>query len=253
MSFIKRLVEDTRRAINEGYYDLSLRLYHTSHRLSDAILASKHAAIIGEIKFASPSMGKIREYSDPVKIARDIISADAIGLSILTNRLFNGRLDYLLNVRIATDIPILMKDIVIDNKQIDAAYKSGADCILVISSIFDDKHVMRELIDYAHSYHLEVLLEVHDKEELKDALESNADLIGINNRDLNSMKIDLSTTENLLRDISSDKIIVSESGIESSQDIVRLYKAGARAFLVGTSIMKSNNIRLKLKELVKAI
>ena len=257
MSILKRLVDESYNAIGEGYYDVNFQIYYNRVRLSHAILDARDIPIIAEIKFASPSLGEIREYEDPVRIAYAMLDY-AIGLSILTHRSFKGLLDYLLNIRIITDKPLLMKDIIIDEKQIDAGARCGADCILLIAKVFNDRLVDKSLdclIDYAHSKGLEVLLEVHDEDEFKDALKSKADMIGINNRDLNTMSIDLGTTERLLKnnDEWRGKIIVAESGINDAKDIRMLYNAGARAFLVGSSIMKSNNIKAKLYELVSAI
>lgn len=253
MAFLEKLVRDTRRAIDEGYYDLNLKVYYARKSLSQSIINCKNIPIISEIKFASPSLGKIREYTDPVKIAREMEDGGAVGLSILTHKAFNGSLNYLLNVRIAVDLPLLMKDIIIDKKQIDAASRIGADCILLIYTIFKENYASNidAFIEYAHKYDLEVLLEVHDQEEFADALKSDADIIGINNRNLNTMKIDISNTEQLLKsnDLWKDRIVISESGINTPEDIKRLYKIGIKGFLIGTSLMKSNNIKDKLYEL----
>lgn len=257
MHFLKKLVDETRKAIDEGDYDLNLRVYHNRKRLSESIINSNNIAIISEIKFASPSLGKIREYEDPTKIAREMIEGGAVGLSILTSRAFNGSLNYLLNVRVAVDHPLLMKDIMIDKRQIDAASRAGADCILLIYKIFDKGYVtdLDGFIEHAHDNDLEVLLEVHDQAEFDAALKSDADIIGINNRDLTTMKIDINTTEQLLKNNNSwqNKIIISESGINTPEEIKRLYKIGVKGFLIGTSIMKSNNIKEKLYELVRAV
>ncbi len=256
MTSLKKIVEETRKYVDEGYYDVSLKVYYARSKLSSAIMNCKKIPIISEIKFASPSIGKIRAYKDPAKIARDMIEGGAVGLSVLTNKEFDGRLDYLLNVRIATDLPLLMKDIIIDKRQIDAAFRCGADCILLIYSLFkDDRDKLIGFIDYAHKNDLEVLIEVHDEQEFLDVLNVDADMIGINNRDLSTMTVDISTTERLLKsnDLWKDRIVISESGIDSIGDIRRIHKAGARAFLIGSSIMKSDNIRAKLEELVNAI
>ncbi len=255
MSLLDKLVKDTLKDIENGYYNLNLRVYHHNPKLSNTILNCKKVPIISEIKFASPSLGTIREYTNPVKIAKDMIDAGAIGISVLTNSAFKGSLNYLLNVRVAIDMPILMKDIIIDKIQIDAAYRSGADCILLIYSIFKDYYPnnLEEFIDYAHKNNLEVLLEVHDKDEFDKALMLNADMIGINNRDLRTMEIDINNTERVLSNKVTNKIIISESGIDKPEDIRRLYKMGVKGFLIGTSIMRSNNIKDKLSELVRSI
>jgi len=255
MSLLDKLVKDTLKDIERGYYNLNLRVYHNNPKLSNTILNYKNVPIISEIKFASPLLGTIKEYTDPVKIAKDMISAGAIGISILTNSAFKGSLNYLINVRVAIDMPILMKDIIIDKIQIDAAYRSGADCILLIYSVFKDYYPnnLEEFIDYAHKNDLEVLLEVHDKDEFDKALMLNADMIGINNRDLRTMEIDINNTERILSNKVTNKIIISESGIDKPEDIRRLYKIGVKGFLIGTSIMRSNNIKDKLSELVRSV
>ncbi|GIU71533.1 MAG: indole-3-glycerol-phosphate synthase [Candidatus Nitrosocaldaceae archaeon] len=254
MAFLEELVKVTKEALDAGYYDLNLKVYYPKKKLSDALRSNK-ISIISEIKFASPSLGKIRDYTDPVKIAKEMEEAGATALSVLTHKSFNGSLNYLLNIRIAVDLPLLMKDIIIDKRQIDAASKVGADCILLIYTIFKEGYAdnIEGFIDYAHERNLEVLLEVHDRDEFEEALDMNADIIGINNRDLKTMKIDISNTERLLDNIKNNKLIISESGINKPEDIKRLYRLGIKGFLIGTSIMKSNNIKEKLYELMRAV
>jgi indole-3-glycerol phosphate synthase len=147
-----------------------------------------------------------------------------------------------------------MKDIMIDKIQIDAAKKIGADYMLVIQSLFDQGYLKEidEFIDYGHKQGLEVLLEVHTKEEFQNALKTEADIIGINNRNLDTLEIDLKTTEVVLEGYEKSRIILSESGIDTAEDIQYLKKCGADAFLIGSSIMKSNNIEEQVKKLVNA-
>lgn len=219
------------------------------------IKINPHATLITEIKFASPSLGKIRTLSDPVSIAKSMISGGAKALSVLTQPyLFNGSPDYFIQVRQAVDVPLLMKDIMIDKIQIDAAQKIGADYMLLIQSLFDQGHLneIDEFIGYGHKKGLKVLLEVHTSEEFAHALDTEADLIGINNRNLDTLDIDLNTTEKILSNFDKSRPIVSESGIETPQDIINLRKAGASAFLIGSSIMKTDNIEANVKELVNA-
>jgi len=219
------------------------------------IKTNPHATLITEIKFASPSLGKIRTQSDPVSIAKSMIGGGAKALSILTQPyLFNGSPDYFIQVRQAVDVPLLMKDIMIDKIQIDAAQKIGADYMLLIQSLFDQGHLKEidEFIDYGHKKGLKILLEVHTNEEFRHALDTKADLIGINNRNLDTLEIDLTTTEKILSSFDKSRPIVSESGIETPQDIINLRKAGASAFLIGSSIMKTDNIEANVKELVNA-
>ena len=148
-----------------------------------------------------------------------------------------------------------MKDIMIDKIQIDAAKKMGADYFLLIQTLFDNDFVgnMDKLIDYGHENGLKILLEVHTKTEFENALKTDADIVGINNRNLDTLKINLETTKQLLENFHKPKIILSESGINSSDNVKFLHDCGADAFLIGTSIMKSSDIQKSVSELVNAI
>jgi indole-3-glycerol phosphate synthase len=250
---LKKLVNNSQMAINDGVYDLDCNLQKSSKDFLNIIKTFGHATLLTEIKFASPSLGKIRTLSDPVKIANQMIGGGAKALSILTQpNLFNGSPEYFIKVRQSTDVPILMKDIMIDFVQIDAAKKMGADFILLIQSLFDQGHLkgIEEYIKYAHKNEIHVLLEVHTKQEFENALRTEADLIGINNRNLDTLEIDLKTTETLLENIEKTRPILSESGIETPEDIKYLKKCGADAFLIGSSIMKSDNIEEQVRKLV---
>ena len=147
-----------------------------------------------------------------------------------------------------------MKDIMIDKVQIDTAKKIGADYMLVIQSLFDQNYLKEidEFIGYGHKQGLEILLEVHTKEEFQNALKTEADIIGINNRNLDTLEIDLKTTELVLEGHEKSRVILSESGINTPEDIQYLKKCGADAFLIGSSIMKSDNIEEQVKKLVNA-
>ena len=148
-----------------------------------------------------------------------------------------------------------MKDIIIDKIQIDAAKKMGADYFLLIQALFDKGFVddIDELIDYGHENDLKILLESHTKTEFENALKTDADIVGINNRNLDTLEIDLYTTKKLLENFQKSKIIISESGIKSTDDIKFLRDSGADAFLIGTSIMKSSDIQKTVSQLVNAI
>lgn len=255
--FLKTLGDNARKAIDEGNYNINFTICKPTFSIKNAIKNHKHAPILAEIKFASPSMGTIREYMDPTRIAKDMVDAGCIGLSVLTQPyIFNGSMNYLANIRLLTDAPILMKDIMISDIQIEAAKKIGADCILLIASMFNE-NLCENSIEYftekAHQLDLEVLVETHTEEEFKQAMKSNADLIGINNRNLDTMNIDIKTTENILKRCEKNKLVISESGISEPHEIRYLKSVGADAFLVGTSIMQSNNIKDKVKELVMAV
>lgn len=250
------MVRNSQIAIDDGVYEISEKIPKSETDLIHSIKVNSHATLITEIKFSSPSLGKIRTMSDPVSIAQSMIAGGAKALSVLTQpNLFNGSPDYFMKVRKAVDIPMLMKDIIVDKTQLIAAEKMGADYILLIQSLFDQHYLkeMDEFIDYAHKIGLKVLVEVHSKSEFENALKIETDLIGINNRNLDTLEIDLNTTKNVLAGYEKTRPILSESGIQSPEDIQFLKKHGADAFLVGSSLMKSDNIEENVKKLVNAI
>jgi indole-3-glycerol phosphate synthase len=254
-NILKRLVTNSQTAIDDGTYDIDANLQKSSKDLIQIIKTNPHPTLLTEIKFASPSLGKIRTLTEPASIAKQMIAGGAKALSVLTQpNLFHGSPEYFMKVRGAVDIPLLMKDIMIENIQIDAAEKIGADYILLIQSLFDQGFLKEidEFIEYAHKKELKILLEVHTKQEFVNALKSKADLIGINNRNLDTLEIDLKTTETVLEGFEKSRPILSESGIETSEDIQYLKKCGADAFLVGSSIMKSDNIEEQVRKLVSA-
>lgn len=255
-NMLQKLTQNSQLAIKDGVYEISQKLPKSKMNLIQNIRKNKQASLITEVKFSSPSLGKIRKVSDPVKIAKMMVQGGAIGLSVLTQpHLFNGSPEYFQEIRNAVNIPLLMKDVIVDKIQIDAAEKIGADCILLIQSIFDKNLAtdIEEFISYAHKKKLLVLLESHTKKEFINSTKTEADLLGINNRNLDTLEIDLDTTRKILKDKNEKRIILSESGIESQNDIRFLHRCGADAFLVGSSIMKSRDIKESVKRLVMAI
>lgn len=256
-SILKRLVSNSQAAIDDGVYDVDCSLQQSTKDLLQMIRAgSAHATLLAEIKFASPSLGKIRTLTEPASVARQMISGGAGALSVLTQpNLFHGLPEYFIKVRKAVDVPLLMKDIMVDRVQVDAAQKMGADCMLVIQSLYDRGHLKEidEFIAYGHRKGLKVLLEVHTRQEFQNALKTEADLIGINNRDLDTLEIDIGTTEAVLDGYEKTRPILSESGVETPEDIRYLRRCGADAFLVGSSIMKSGDIEGHVRRLVNAL
>lgn len=229
------------------------------------------APVIAEVKFASPSLGRIRQGRDPVEVARAMAAGGACAVSVLTQpRLFNGSPSALAAVRAALpDTPILMKDVVVDRRQVDAAGRLGADCVLLMQSLLGGNGGnglprMAELVSHAHSLGLEVLAEAHTAAELEAAASaSDADLLGINNRDLDTLEVDLGTTGSILSGLGGaaggaaglarGRPIVSESGISSPADVALLRAAGADAFLVGTGVMSAGaNVEKAVAGLVGA-
>jgi indole-3-glycerol phosphate synthase len=207
-------------------------------------------ALIAEVKKASPSAGIICKDFDPVKIAKEYEAAGASCLSVLTDeKFFQGSLDYLRQIRAAVKIPLLRKDFIIDERQILEAIEWGADAILLIVAILTDEQ-LQKFHSLAGEAGLAVLVEVHDEAELERALKISPQLIGVNNRDLKTFKVDLTTTEKLAKKIGAEKILVAESGIHSRADVERLKKCGAKAILVGESLMKNGDIKTKVRELI---
>ena len=255
-NMLAQLAKNSEKAISEQVYDISYQNKKSDKNLIEEIKRNKHASLITEVKFSSPSLGNIREISDPIAIAKDMVGGGATGLSVLTQPyLFNGSPEYFSQVRNAVSVPLLMKDIIVDKTQIDAAEKLGADMILLIQGIFDNKFAkdIDEFVDYAHKKKLLVLLEAHTKTEFANSAKTQADILGINNRNLDTLEIDLNTTKTILDNITKDRITISESGIESPEDIQFLRKCGADAFLVGSSIMKSKDIKGTVSRLVASI
>ena len=205
--------------------------------------------LIAEIKKASPSKGVIREDFDPVEIATIYEKKQAGAISVLTEEdFFQGRLEFISAVKTITTIPLLRKDFIFDEYQIYESRANEADAILLIAAILS-KNQAEEYLHLAGELGLSVLFEVHDLKELETALSVNADIIGINNRDLKTLKIDLNTTYIIKKEIPSDKIVISESGIKTRDDILRLESAGIDAVLIGTSFMEAKDIGKKIEEL----
>jgi indole-3-glycerol phosphate synthase len=212
-------------------------------------------ALIAEVKKASPSAGLICADFDPVRIAREYEAAGANCLSVLTDeQFFQGSLEYLRQIRNAVALPLLRKDFIIDARQILEALEWGADAILLIVAILEDPQ-LRDYQGLATAAGLAVLVEVHDEPELERALASGAQLVGVNNRDLKTFTVDLATTDRLARRLKqapqpSSILLVAESGINTRNDVERLQASGADAILVGESLMRGGNIRVKTRELL---
>jgi indole-3-glycerol phosphate synthase len=213
-------------------------------------------ALIAEVKKASPSAGEICKDFDPVRIAKEYEAAGASCLSVLTDeKYFKGSLDYLRQIRAAVKLPLLRKDFIIDERQILEAIEWGADAILLIVAILDDQR-LRRFHEFANDAGLTALVEVHDEEELVRAQKIGAKLIGVNNRNLKTFKVDLATTETLAAKLfaspatHNSSLLVAESGIHSRADVERLAKCGAKAILVGESLMKQPDMREKVAELL---
>lgn len=252
MATLDDLVANAHRLVSEGYYRRAAQGPKTPSLIK--ALKTRGPHVIAEVKFSSPAKGSL---ADP-RMLEGLLSAYVAGgahaLSVLTEpHYFGGSLDYLRKAAL-TNLPTLMKDIVVDPQQIHCGAVAGASSVLLIQRIFDrglSKLEADELIRAAHGEALEVLLEVNTLDEYDNAVDSGADLIGINNRDLDTMEVDVGTTLRILQKRPRDRPIVAMSGIESREDLLRLKKAGANAFLVGSSLMASGDPRSKLKHLLE--
>jgi len=255
-NILEKLVNNSKKAIEDEIYDINESLPNSRADLENIITRSEHAALITEVKFSSPALGNIKKITDPIEIALKMVNGGASALSVLTQPyMFDGSPEFFMKVRKMVKVPMLMKDITIDKVQIDAAKKIGADYFLLIQSIFDNGLVndIDGMIDYGHNLGLKVLIEAHTKQEFENSCNTSADIIGINNRNLDTMKIDLNTTKEILHNAKKTKLVISESGISTSDDIRFLHKCGADAYLVGSSIMKTDDIQQTVQNLVNAI
>jgi indole-3-glycerol phosphate synthase len=210
-----------------------------------------HVNLIAEIKKASPSKGILRGDFNPVKIAITYQANGASAISVLTDeRFFEGKLSDLAKVRENVSVPILRKDFFIDEYQIYETVASGADAILLICDILSPAELAK-FYNLATELGLDCLVEVHNEEDIEKALSVDAGIIGINNRDLHTFKVDLAVTQRLIRMIPQNKVIVSESGIRRYEDIMFLRSLGVNAVLIGEAFMESDDIGAKMRELMR--
>jgi indole-3-glycerol phosphate synthase len=217
-----------------------------------AALRARRPAIIAEIKRASPSKGDILLGLDPADVARDYTASGAAAISVLTDRHFKGSLEDLRTVRVAVGLPLLRKDFIFDRYQLHQARAAGADCILLIAAMLKEAD-LAALYAAARELGLQALVEVHNEDELRAAGRAGAEIVGINNRDLHTFVTDISVTERLLKGYDGAALMVSESGIDTPEDIRRLDRVGARAFLVGESLLRGGNPRHRLDALCSAL
>ena len=224
----------------------------SKYGFTDAILRTigeGNPAIIAEIKKASPSKGVIREDFKPKEIAKSYADAGACCLSVLTDvEYFQGSDKYLEQARSACKLPILRKDFIIDPYQVYEAKVIGANCILIIVSALSDMQ-MQDLVGIANETGLDVLVEVHDREELERGMMLRTPLIGINNRNLHTFETDLDTTLRLLVDVFHDRTVITESGIHTQEDVQLMRKNNVNSFLVGEAFMKAEDPGKELKSL----
>jgi len=259
---IDRIIEKKRQEIDELKSQLPLdelkqKIKDTKREkiFKEALIKDGRLSLIAELKKASPSKGILRVDFDLLKIAKIYEKGKVDALSVLTEKeFFDGDINYIPLLKKNTTLPILQKDFLIDEYQLYHAVYLGADAILLITSILN-KRQMTSFIQIANALNLDVLVEVHSKEDVKKALDVDAEIIGINNRDLKTFNIDIKNTEKLIPLIkeAKDKIIVSESGIETEKDIIYLKNLGVNAILVGEAFMRSENILSKINEIKRRL
>ncbi|HSV79327.1 MAG TPA: indole-3-glycerol phosphate synthase TrpC [Ramlibacter sp.] len=214
-----------------------------------AKIAAGQAAVIAEVKKASPSKGVLRDDFIPADIAQSYAEHGAACLSVLTDRqFFQGTADYLKQARASCDLPVLRKDFIVDPYQVYESRAMGADCILLIAACLSDAQ-MAELEGIARGLDMAVLVEVHDREELTRALKLKTPLVGINNRNLRTFEVSLDNTLGLLPEVPADRLLVTESGILDAADVQKMRAAGVHAFLVGEAFMRAPDPGVALAEL----
>lgn len=255
---IDEIVADKKQEIEARKYNLPLtRLQKMALSTSPPLdlysaLAGQGIALIAEVKKASPSRGILCPDFNPVSIARAYAESGVAAISVLTeSKYFQGSLDHLEYISYALGSirpPLLRKDFIFDPYQIWESRAFGADSVLLITAILGSQKLF-ELLSLSKQLNLSCLVEVHNEDEVKIALDCGAKIIGINNRDLKTFQVDISTTEKLRPLIPPDRLVVSESGIRNRNDVIRLRKIGVNAILVGESLVTSHNIRLKIREL----
>ncbi|OYT55032.1 MAG: indole-3-glycerol phosphate synthase [Candidatus Altiarchaeales archaeon ex4484_2] len=228
-----------------------IKVFKEKRSLISAIKDAKRNnlnAVITEIKRRSPSRGYIKDV-DLLETAESMEAGGASAISVLTDKRFGGDLSDLRRVKSGVEVPVLRKDFIVDEFQIYEGYAYGADAVLLIVSLLKGK--TGDFVELAHGLGMEALVEVHSVDELGFALDSGARLVGVNNRDLGSLRIDLDTIERLAPKIPKNKLIVSESGINNKEDLKRVLYAEADAALIGTSIMLAEDIKEKVMEFTK--
>ena len=279
MKSVESLAHDALETVDSGFYQITETLQNTSvqnrKNLRQVILENRGKALICEVKYASPSSGDIRECGTPAAVAKEMEAGGAVALSVLTEpKNFKGSVSNLMAVRAVTSLPIIMKDIVVSKEQIVAANRLGASSVLFIEEIFTRKQTkggltLDEAVAIARENGLDTIVETHTTKGLEIVSNVDCDIIGLNNRNLDRFKTDIETTFRLLKELSPERmknrrfglpLILSESGFESPEDIVKLKEKVSKngsmepdAYLIGTSIMKSDNIRGKVQSFRKVL
>jgi indole-3-glycerol phosphate synthase len=254
-----KILDRKREEIAERSADVSIDQLKEKCKQADSVrgfirsienrITNDQSAVIAEIKKASPSKGILREDFQPAEIAKSYAANGAACLSILTDKdYFQGHEEYLKQARAACELPVIRKDFIIDPYQVYEARAIAADCILLIVAALDDEN-LHHLLGLAHELDMDVLMEVHDEQEMRRALKTDARLIGINNRNLRTFETSLDTTLNMIDMVSEKHILVTESGIHCRDDVQLMRENNVNAFLVGEAFMRADNPGEKLAEL----
>ncbi len=246
-------IEESKKLISKESLEKEIKSApHSKSFLGELVKKNEEgkAGIIAEVKKASPSKGVIRENFNHLQIARDYEKGGAACLSILTdNPSFQGSSQYLKDIRGITNLPILRKDFMIDVYQVYESRSWGADCILMIMKILDNKDLSK-LVSVSKDLGMDILFEINSQEELERLLPFNPKMIGINNRNLENFETDIKNSIKIKKNIPDDILVISESGINNTEDIVHLGDHNINNFLIGESLMRSNNISVELNKLV---
>ncbi len=254
MNILDEITEKRRKSIGDiiKKYEKANRIPKKANLFYNSILSHDGYSIISEVKFASPSMGDIKEKTPIKNIIQDMEKGGIVGLSVLTEPdYFKGSPEYIKEIRKYTKLPILMKDFFIHESQIHFAADLDANMILIIAAILKREEISK-FLEISKRLGLDSLIEIHDEKDLERIKGLDVKIIGINNRNLTDFSIDLNTTKKLIPLIKNsfpNSLIISESGIKTREDMNIVFKAGANATLIGTTIMQSDDIRAKIKEL----
>ena len=247
----RRVVEEAKKAVSQEEMVRHAKSIYVKSSFKRNISRPHHINLIAELKKASPSKGIIRGDFNPVKIAVTYEANGASAISILTDeRFFEGKLEYIKKVKERVSLPILRKDFIIDEYQIHETVVAGADAMLLIAEILSSAELLR-FYNISKGLNLDVLVEVHNEEDVEKAISANADIIGINNRDLHTFKTEAGVTQRLSRLIPKDKVVVSESGIKTYEDVMFLKSLGVNAVLIGEAFMESDDIAAKMRAIMR--
>lgn len=243
--FLAGLVRSAKTRVASGYYEVSEPTPSRGMSLSESLRQKGRIPIIAEVKFRSPAYGTLRETGDAASIARDYERGGAAGISVLTEPgNFGGELGYLSSVVGAVRIPVMMKDVIVDKRQVVAARRCGADAVLLIARVFAEEFgtgELEDMVDAAHGTGLETVVETFDQDEYDVAVSGKADVVGINNRDLDTLGVSLEVSRRILTSGPHPKPVICESGISTREEVLALRELGADGFLVGSALMKSED------------